>query len=104
MTWGEVEDEAVVVLFAGSAALLLGVGSLARSLGLCSISIFGKLPLQTHLHNNNSTNRKKEFLWSGLLSCFERSCRNGKSLRQKSSKEFPQQTRDPDIDVLLPWI
>ena len=81
MTWGEVEDEAVVVLFAGSAALLLGVGSLARSLGLCSISIFGKLPLQTHLHNN-STNRKKEFLWSGLLSCFERSYRNGKSLRE----------------------
>jgi hypothetical protein len=81
MTWGEVEDEAVVVLFAGSAALLLGVGSLARSLGLCSISIFGKLSLQTHLHNN-STNRKKEFLWSGLLSCFERSYRNGKSLRE----------------------
>jgi hypothetical protein len=92
------------VLFAGSAALLVGVGSLARSLGLCPISTFGKLSLQTHLHNINSTNRKKEFLWSRLLACFEWSCGNGQTPRKQSFEEFPQQTRDPDIDVLPPWI
>lgn len=76
------------VLFAGNAALLVGVGSLARSLGLCSISTFGELSLQTHLHNINSRNRKKEFLWSGLLAHFEWSSCNGKHRANNLSRNF----------------
>lgn len=104
MTWGEVEDEAVVVLFAGSAALLLGVGSLARSLGLCSISTFGKLSLQ---HICITSTRQTEKLNSFGLDCFlvlsgaivmANHCANN------LSRNFHSRLGIPDIDVLFPWI